>query len=241
MINLRLMVVDEEAGRRALIESSLARDRFFVVRDCASAGEATATAIEWRPDLILLDDTMTDTDGTTVLAAMQSDKRTAPIPVLLMTERVAECRRFKALGAVGVIGKPIEPNRLPAAIRRFVPVEGSLAVLREKFLERLEADASALSACRASLMAPHAEPAMRRVNQIAHALAGAGGIYGFAGITCESAALAAAAEQNLAGRAKRIDVEQALDRLLMRIMPAATFPSSASGHKRGLHYSAATA
>jgi hypothetical protein len=56
-----------------------------------------------------------------------------------------------------------------------------------------------------------------RINEIAHSLAGAGGLYGFAGITCASAALSDAAENNLAGRAKPIEVERALNRLLERI------------------------
>jgi CheY-like chemotaxis protein len=158
-------------------------------------------------------------DATTMLRRLRSDKRTKPIPVVLMTERTREWERFKALGATGVIAMPLEPVDLPAALRRFVPVEGSLSTLRENFLKRLAADARALSACRGSFAKSHAEAAMRRVNSIAHALAGAGGIYGFAGITCESAALAAAAEQNLTGCARYLDVEQALDRLLTRIGP----------------------
>ena len=56
---------------------------------------------------------------------------------------------------------------------------------------------------------------MRRVNSIAHALAGAGGIYGFAGITCKSARpRQRQRELNLAGAAHYIEVERALDRLL---------------------------
>jgi hypothetical protein len=64
-----------------------------------------------------------------------------------------------------------------------------------------------------------------RISAIAHALAGAGGIYGFAGISCESAALSAAARSHLAGCGKRIDVEQALDRLIKRIEPSSQNPS----------------
>jgi CheY-like chemotaxis protein len=217
MLNLRVMVVDETPDSWQSIESSLACDPFFVVHGCASGAEAFVTAIEWRPDLALLHDKIPDMDATAILKQLRSDKRTSPIPVVLVTERTREWERFKALGATGVVAKTFDPANLPAALRRFVPVEGSLSTLRENFLKRLAADARALSACRASLAKSYAEPAMRRVNSIAHALAGAGGIYGFAGITCESAALAAAAERNLTGCARSIDVERALDRLLSRI------------------------
>jgi CheY-like chemotaxis protein len=216
MISLRVMVVDEEASSRALIESSLAHDPFFVLRGCGSGVEALATAVEWRPDLTLLDDMMPDMDATTVLARMRSDERTAPIPVVFVSGRAPQRELLKELGVSGVIAKPLDPIELPAAMRRFVPVEGSLAPLRENFLKRLDADAGALSACRALLPRPSA---MRRVNRVAHALAGAGGTYGFAGITCDAAALAAAAERHLAGCGGQIDVEQTLDRLLLRIAP----------------------
>jgi hypothetical protein len=77
-----------------------------------------------------------------------------------------------------------------------------------------------------------------RIYEIAHGLAGAGGIYGFAGISCESAALSDAAESRLAGRARAEDVEEALDRLLRRIKPNQFRPPSRSVPP---FYSAATA
>jgi CheY-like chemotaxis protein len=212
--------------------SSLAHDPLFVLRCCASGGEALSTAVEWRPDLVLLDEVLPNMDGAAVLVRLRSDKRSAPIPVVLMTSHVEEFQCFEEFDAAGVIAKPIDPSSLAAAIRRFARVDGSLSQLRQNFIRRLESDAYALSACRASLSDRHAGPAVERVKRIAHALAGASGIYGFAGITCESAALAAAAEGNLAGRAKRVDVERALDRLLMRI----GLPEQPSQH-----YSAATA
>jgi CheY-like chemotaxis protein len=219
MLNLRVLVVDEELHSPQGVRASLSCDPFFILHGCASGGEALATAIEWRPDLILLNDTLPRMDAFAVLTLVRSDKRTGPVSVVLLTDRTREWERCKALGATGVIAKPLDPAGLPAALKRFVPMESSLAVLRDAFLKRLAADARALSACRATLARSYAEPAMRRVNSIAHALAGAGGIYGFAGITCESAALAAAAEQNLTGVTHYVDVERALDRLLMRISP----------------------
>jgi two-component system OmpR family response regulator len=219
MLNLRVLVVDEDSHSRQGIEAALACDPFFILHCCTSGSQALATAIEWRPDLMLLNDTVSGMDALAVLTQVRSDKRTDPISVVLLTERTCEWDRCKALGAAGMIAKSLDPSGLAAALRRFVPVEGSLSVLRESFLKRLAADARALSACRATLAKSYAKPAMRRVNSIAHALAGAGGIYGFAGITCESAALAAAAELNLTGAAHYIDVERALDRLLTRISP----------------------
>jgi hypothetical protein len=91
--------------------------------------------------------------------------------------------------------------------------------LRDDFLKRLESDACELSACRPRLSQSNSDTAVTRIWEIAHALAGVGGIYGFAGITRDSAALCEAAERKLVGRASRIDIERALDRLIDRIAP----------------------
>jgi CheY-like chemotaxis protein len=221
MINLHVLIVDDDADIREVIAGSLRRDPFFVVRGCASGRDALAAAVEWRPDLTLLDVMMPGMDGLTVLARLRADRRTAPIPVVFVTARarVEERARFTALGAAGVIPKPFDPAALAAEIRRYIPLEGVLSAARADFLQRLQSDACALSACRLWLSETPSPPALMRINEIAHALAGAGGIYGFAGITCESAALSDMAERNLAGHARQADVEHALDRLLRRIKP----------------------
>ena len=88
MLNLRVLVVDEEMHSRQSIQASLSGDPFFILHGCASGGHALATAIEWRPDLILLNDTVPRMDALAVLTQMRSDKRTDPISVVLLTERV---------------------------------------------------------------------------------------------------------------------------------------------------------
>ncbi|MBV1699759.1 MAG: response regulator [Hyphomicrobiales bacterium] len=219
MIHLHILLVDDETDMRQAIEAALSPDPFFTVRDCASGVEALTAAIAWRPDLILLDVFMAELDGPAVVARLRADKRTAPIPVVFLTacRDDAEHRRFKALGAAGVIVKPFDPRKLAEEIRRFVAAENVLLPVRERFLRRLKEDAAALSAWRSQLGRKPSDFAMTRISEIAHSLAGAGGTYGFAGISCASAALSAAAESLRAGRAEPIEVERAINRLLERI------------------------
>jgi CheY-like chemotaxis protein len=221
MIHLHVLVVDDETNARQTVEAALSLDPFFTIRDCASGAEALSAAVAWRPDIIMLDVVMPDMDGPMVLRRLRADKRTAPIPVVFFTARrqAGDLERYKALGAAGIIDKPFEVRGLAAEVRRFVPVEGVLSPAREGFLERLKADAGTLSAWRQRLGQTPSDTAMIRINEIAHSLAGAGGIFGFAGISCASAALSVAAENSLAGRAKPIEVERALNRLLERILP----------------------
>jgi two-component system, OmpR family, response regulator len=237
MIRLHVLFADADPDIRTLVANTLPQDPFFVVRGCATGGEVLEAAREWRPDLAVLDLDMPGLNGPAALAQLRADKRTAAIPVVFVVapRKAPERAGLKALGAAGLIEKPFDPCGLAAELRRFVPLEGVLAEMRENFLLRLDADARALASCRQFLSRTRAKPVLARINEIAHALAGTGGIYGFAGITCESAALSDAAENSLAGRARRSDVQRALDRLLKRI-GSASQPrnswSSRSGKRR---------
>ncbi|HTV36198.1 MAG TPA: response regulator [Xanthobacteraceae bacterium] len=246
MINLHVLFADDDADIRQILALSLGQDPFFVVRGCASGSEALTTAVEWRPDLTLLDVKMRGMDGPAVLERLRADRRTAAIPVVFVTARVhgQETVRLRQLGAAGVIEKPFDPCALPATLRGFIPLEGVLAAARESFLLRLDADACALSTCRQFLSQSTPEPALERINEIAHALAGAGGTYGFAGISREAAALCSAVEDFLAGRCGRDDVVAGLGRLLGRLSPRdrpATTALPFRDRRVRYRYSAATA
>jgi CheY-like chemotaxis protein len=219
MIHLHVVFCDDEPDIREIIDISLALDSLLVVRGCASGDEALSTAVDWRPDLILLDVMMPGLDGPATLARLREDRRTSIIPVVFMTARTQarECERFKVLGASGVIPKPFDPMTLAAQVRSFVPAEAALLAARNEFLRRLEADSTALAACRSELAQARREPALARIKELAHALAGASGIYGFAGLSCESVALEEAVDGNLAGVVPPVEVDHALDRVLARI------------------------
>jgi CheY-like chemotaxis protein len=241
MIKLHVLFADDDADIREILALSLERDPFFVVRGCASGGEAIKIALEWRPDLALLDVRMPGMDGPAVLARLRSDRRIAAIPVVFVTARVQaqESARLRALGAAGVIEKPFDPLTLSAELRRIIPFEASLAAARETFLQRLDADACALAVGRRWLLRTGSAAVLARIKEIAHALAGVGGIYGFSGITCEAAGLCGAADEFLAGRGARDDVVAALDRLLDRIGPQERAAASSLRQSRLEHPCAA--
>jgi CheY-like chemotaxis protein len=224
MINLRVLIVDDDPNVAADVLAALDGDPFLELHACTNASEAFAAAVEWRPDLILLAVKMQGMNGTSVLKRLRADRRTVPVPVVFLAAATVSAKaqrdaRLIARGAAAVIGRPCDPETLRATLRRFVAVETLLRPVREKFFRRLEADADALSHCRRDLAQTEPEPVLIRINQIAHSLAGAGGIYGFAGISSASAALSDAATGHLAGRARQSEVEHALDRLLERIEP----------------------
>jgi CheY-like chemotaxis protein len=216
MINLYTLSVDDEPDIREIIDIALGLDPLFVVRECASGRAALKDAVEWRPDLILLDVMMPVMDGPATLAELRADRRTATIPVVFMTARAQthERERFKSLGAAGVIAKPFDPIQLPAMVRDCVSAAGAPAL---EFLRQLNDASSALAACRSDLAETPQRATLTRIKDVAQTLAGASRTYGFAGIALESTALEEAASDEIAGRGAPAHVEHALDRVLARI------------------------
>jgi CheY-like chemotaxis protein len=214
MINLRTLSVDDEPDIREIIELSLGLDPLFVVRACPTGRDALRDAVEWRPDLILLDVMMPVMDGVATLAELRADRRTAMIPVVFMTAlaQTHEQARFKSLGAAGVIPKPFDPMRLPALVRDCVSTD---AIPAGAFLWRLNDAFTALTACRAAPTRGRAT--LAEIKDVAQTLAGTSLTYAFAGISIEATALEDAVDGETAGRAAPMQVEHALDRLLARI------------------------
>jgi CheY-like chemotaxis protein len=221
MVKLHVLFADQDSCVGETIGRALEHDPFFVACGCKSGREVLKAAIAWRPDLALVALGTPGLDGPAVLRSLRADARTAAIRVVFVTEpaQAGEGARLKAMGAAGVIAKPLAAEGLPAELRGFIPAEGALAAVRQRFLVRLDADAGVLWAMRRLLVGPDCGPALVRINRIAHALAGAAGIYGFGGVTSVSAALSSIVEDRIAGRARTIDVEHALDRVLERIGP----------------------
>jgi CheY-like chemotaxis protein len=219
MIKLYVLLADDEPDIREIVDLSLGLDPLFVVRECCSGGDVIKAALEWRPDLILLDVMMPDMDGPATLAELRADRRTATIPVVFMTARTQahEQERFKSLGAVGVITKPFDPMRLPGMVRDYVAAGSKPASACDDFLQGLRDASLALAACRSGLARAHERRTLLRIKSIARRVAGASRRYGFAGIGLETTALEEAADVDLAGRGAPMQVEHALDRVLSRI------------------------
>ena len=217
MTAARIMHVDDEPDIREVVRISLERDPGIKVLSCASGAEALAAVDDWSPDLVLLDVMMPNMDGPTTLTMLRRDPATASIPVVFMTARVQtrELDHFKSLGAAGVLPKPFDPSTLVSALRGFLrPEPTRLDVLQTEFLARARNDARELAGCKAALAADRDAAGQRaRVVEIAHGLAGAGGIFGYRIISKDAAAL----EELLITDATASVVGTAIDTLLESI------------------------
>ena len=104
--------------------SALRRKRHQPSKRDPSLYALADTAIDWEPDVILMDVMMPVMDGPETLSHLRENARTAKIPVVFMTARAQtrEVEHFLSLGAAGVITKPFDPMTLAAAVRAYLPV-----------------------------------------------------------------------------------------------------------------------
>ena len=105
-----ILVVDDDATARDLVERHLERSGFAVVT-APGGREGLRLVRELRPAAVTLDIMMPDIDGWTVLAAIKGDPELAGIPVVLMSI-VDQKNRGYALGAADYLVKPVDRTKL---------------------------------------------------------------------------------------------------------------------------------
>jgi DNA-binding NtrC family response regulator len=110
--------VDDEVGIRELL-SEILEDEGHQVALAESAGEARRLRERARPDLVLLDIWMPDTDGITLLKEWAASGQLT-MPVVMMSghatiETAVEATR---IGALDFLEKPIALQRLLATVKR---------------------------------------------------------------------------------------------------------------------------
>src|SRR2546421_3453455 len=114
----QILVVDDEVGIRELLSEILA-DEGHQVMLAESAGDARRLRERARPDLVLLDIWMPDTDGITLLKEWAASGQLT-MPVVMMSghgtiETAVEATR---IGALDFLEKPIALQRLLATVKR---------------------------------------------------------------------------------------------------------------------------
>jgi CheY-like chemotaxis protein len=224
MTAIRVLHVEDEPDIREVVEISLGLDPDFETRNCSSGQEALACVATWTPDIILLDVMMPLMDGPATLARLRENTDTASIPVVFMTARAQarEIDHFRSLGAAGVIPKPFDPMTLAAEVRAFAPQTSSkLDVLRDVFMKRMKDNAAMLVNRRAALVAGGAIAAsLTEINDIAHSLAGAAGIFGYSAISEHAGKLEESTAIRLHGEGSVEIVVSSIDSLLQCIEAA---------------------
>jgi len=182
MASARIMHIDDEPDIREVVQLSLARDAELIVRSFPSGVEAAEAAVDWPPDLLLIDFMMPKVDGVATLAMLRQNPSTKATPVVFMTGRAQtrDVEFLMSLGAAGVLAKPFEPITLAGTLRDFLrPKPPKPYILRDEFLCRAKEYAVELTHSGLSLAGSDREDELDHARQIAHRLAGGAGIHGY--------------------------------------------------------------
>lgn len=108
----RILVVDDEIGIRELL-SEILYDEGHTVELAENAAEARAARLRYRPDLVLLDIWMPDTDGVSLLKEWAA-QGLLDMPVIMMSGHATVDTAVEAtrIGAVDFLEKPITLQKL---------------------------------------------------------------------------------------------------------------------------------
>jgi DNA-binding response OmpR family regulator len=128
-MNELITIVEDEDDIRALVCAGLKKERFRVREYSDGRGFLSSLRSE-KPDLVVLDVMLPDTDGFAICRGMRADRALAGIPVIMLTARAEEADRVLGLelGADDYVVKPFSPKelaaRVKAVLRRSSPEAG---------------------------------------------------------------------------------------------------------------------
>ncbi|WP_455217888.1 response regulator [Kaarinaea lacus] len=115
----RILYVEDEPDIQAVAQIALEAVGGFTLKICNNGLEALREAVDFAPDLLLLDVMMPDMDGPTTLGELRKLPSLASTPAIFMTAKVQphEVEELRALGAIDVIAKPFDPMNLSNQIK----------------------------------------------------------------------------------------------------------------------------
>jgi len=119
-IGARVLVIDDEAAIRDLLEYGLGQAGFSV-RSVIDGREAIEAIRAWSPEVVILDVMLPETDGFTLLPAL---RRLTDVPIVMLSAKTETSEKVAGLsrGADDYVSKPFELEeliaRLHSALRR---------------------------------------------------------------------------------------------------------------------------
>ena len=113
-----ILMVDDDVDLNALVTEYLARFGHRLVT-ATTAARGMAELRRERPDLVILDIMLPDTDGLTLCRKIRSE---SDVPIIMLTARgeVADRVLGLELGADDYLSKPFEPRELVARIQSVI-------------------------------------------------------------------------------------------------------------------------
>jgi CheY-like chemotaxis protein len=111
---IRILVAEDEESLRDIIVYTLERAQGYSVEQASTGAEALLKIGTFRPDLVILDVFMPDTDGLEVCRALRKDPRLSGIKVIIITAYADDPKldQIKRLGFKRILEKPLRLDDL---------------------------------------------------------------------------------------------------------------------------------
>jgi CheY-like chemotaxis protein len=119
----RILIVDNDTDSSHLVKVLLEKTGRYLVFEENDGARAHVSARNFRPDLILLDVVMPETDGGEVAARIKADSELQNTPIIFLTALVtrAEVKTGLHIDGHPFLAKPISIPELINAIERVLP------------------------------------------------------------------------------------------------------------------------
>jgi len=118
------LIVDNDPNTTHLVKVLLERTGDYLVLEENNSTKAHHNARNFRPDLVLLDVVMAETDGGEVAAQIEADPELHNTPIVFLTALVTRAEAKSGLNIQGYpfLAKPVSIPELVNAIEQQLPV-----------------------------------------------------------------------------------------------------------------------
>jgi twitching motility two-component system response regulator PilH len=113
----RVLIIDDSSFQRRIL-SSLLEGLGHTVLTGVNGREGLYTAVREKPDLIITDLLMPDLDGFAFLREAKTAGVTIPVLILTSDIQTATKNKCLALGAAGVMNKPVKTESLSGMVQQ---------------------------------------------------------------------------------------------------------------------------
>jgi len=110
----KILMAEDESDIQAVAKLILESIGGFEVLMCDNGKIALDAAVQFQPDLILLDIMMPELDGPNTLRKLKKIPELTATPIIFLTAKSAESEinQLMELGAIAIINKPFDPMTL---------------------------------------------------------------------------------------------------------------------------------
>ena len=112
----KILLIDDEPGLLRLMALMLSARGRYEVRTVSDASQALATAIECKPDLVILDWIMPDLSGGDVAMLIRNDPCISNSPILVLSAVILKRDKSNELAGFPAVAKPVGVDELVEAI-----------------------------------------------------------------------------------------------------------------------------